>query len=449
MKKINIIYYTVISLLVFSSCRDYVEIEPESNSRELKYTSDFRALANTYSNVESGWSYPLISSDDVDFDDSYQYTVSDIIGRMYTWSNYFFVEDNQDSDWSGLYKAIYNCNVIIDGVMDSKDGTVAEKEEIMAEAKVNRAFAYLCLVNMYAPHYSSDSKDENGVPLLLTPDLFASLNRASVEAVYHQIIKDLTEAVDILPESTEFNVLPSKVAAYAVLARTYLYMANYQLAMQNAQKALDIQHTLIDFNEIAGNPYSYPVLLENPEVILSRKAAYSYVNKPLSEELVNLLVEDDLRNNVYMISGSMIYPSFTGYAFGINTYSYSNGVNMGPSVPEMYLVKAECQARLEDPQGAIATINILRENRFASGSGFEIVLGDGESALDYVLRERRMELMGRGFRWFDMKRLFLEDPSVAFNSRTYRGETISFDPEEDFVYPIFSDYIDMNPELGE
>ncbi len=450
MKKITFIYCIVLSLLLLGSCRDYVEIEPESNERELKYTSDFRALVNSYSNFEYAWSYPIISSDDTEFDDSYQYTVSDIIGRIYTWDDYFFVEDNQDSDWSNLYKAIYYCNVIIDGVMDSEKGTSSEKIEIMAEAKVHRAFAYLCLVNMYAPHYSSSAKDEKSVPLLLTPDLFASLSRATVQEVYDQIIEDLTTAIDPLPEQPEFNVLASKISAYAVLARTYLYMGNYQLALENAQYALDIQSSLIDFNDIASNPYSYPVKLENPEIILSKKALYSYINKPLSNDLISLLDDNDLRKSVYTISGSSVYPTFDGYTFGIYTYSYSNGVNMGPSVPEMYLIKAECQARL-DAVGtdAVATINELRKKRFLSGSDYEIVVGNGESALDYVLRERRIELMGRGFRWVDMKRLYLEDPSSAPVSRTYRGETITFDSETDFVYPIFSDYIDLNPELGE
>ncbi len=448
MKKITIIY-SMLSLLFLASCRDYVEIEPEGNSRELLYTTDYRALANTYSSFEYGWNYPMISSDDTYFDDSYQYSVSDIIGQIYTWGDYFFIEGNQDTDWSALYKQIYNCNVIIDGVMDSKDGTDDEKSEILAEAKVNRACAYLSLVNMYAPHYYETTKNEKSVPLLITSDLYTPLNRATIENVYNQIISDLTAAIDDLPENAEYNVLPSQTSAYSLLARTYLYMGDYELSKDYAQDALDIQNTLIDFNDIASNPYSYPAKLLNPEIIQSKMAVYSYINKPLSSELISLLEDDDLRKNVYTVSGSNIYPSFTGYAFGIYAYSYSNGVNMGPSVPEMYLIKAECQARTNDPDGAVETINALRAKRFTSGSDYEVVLENGESALDYVLKERRIELMGRGFRWFDMKRLYLENPSIAPVSRTYRGETITFDSSKDFVYPIFQDYIDKNPELGE
>ncbi len=448
MKKL-IYIYSALSLLILASCRDYVEISPEGDSRVLKYTSDYRALANTYSSFEYGWDYPLISSDDTEFDENYQNSVSDIVGRIYTWSDYIFEEGNQDTDWSNLYKQIYNCNVITDGVMDSEDGTESEKKEILAEAKVNRAFAYLSLVNMYAPHYSDETKTEKSVPLLTTSDLFTPLNRASVEDVYNQIISDLTSAVDVLPETPEYNVLPSQAAAYALLARTYLYMGKYQQALDNAQNALDIQNTLIDFNDIASNPYAYPAKLQNPEIILSKVALYGYINTPLSSDVLSLISTNDLRNNVYTVPGYYFYPSFEGVAYGVNTYSYSNGVNMGPSVPEMYLVKAECQARLNDADGAIETVNALRAKRFTTDSDYEVVLNAGGNALDYALRERRIELMGRGFRWFDMKRLYLEDSSIAPVSRTYRGETITFDPATDFVFPIFKDYIDKNPELGE
>ncbi len=448
MKKI-IYIYSALSLLIFASCRDYVEISPEGDARVLKYTWDYRALANAFSSFEYGWDYPLISSDDTEFSETYQNSVTDIVGRIYTWSDYIFEEGNQDTDWSNLYKEIYNCNVIIDGVMDSEDGTDSEKKEIMAEAKVNRAFAYLSLVNLYAPHYSATTKSEKSVPLLTTSDLFTPLNRASIEGVYSQILSDLNAAVAVLPETPEYNVLPSQVAAYALLARTYLYMGNYSLALENAQSALDIQNSLIDFNDIATNPYGYPAKLQNPEIILSKVALYAYINTPLSSDLLALLEDNDIRNNIYTISGYSVYPSFEGMAYGVNSYSYSNGVNMGPSVPEMYLIKAECQARLNNADGAIATINALRAKRFTADSDYEVVLGAGERALDYALRERRIELMGRGFRWFDMKRLYLEDSSIAPVSRTYRSETILFDPTTDFVFPIFEDYIDKNPELGE
>lgn len=446
------ILYTAALLLIFSftGCRDYVEVESVGNNRELIYTSDYRDLMNSYTTMEYGWSYPLLSSDDTEFPEDLQAKVSDIWGRIYTWSDYFFEENYQDGDWSNCYKAIYYANVVTDGVMDSKSGTNEEKVEIMAEAKVHRAFAYLSLVNEYGPHYNPATADtDKAVPLLLTSDLYAELNRASVAAVYDQIIEDLTDALDALPDVPDYDVLPSKPAAHALLARAYLYMGDYQNALEHAEAALSLKDELLDFNNYASNPYSYPVKLENPEIILSKIAVYGYYGAPLQQELLDLLADGDLRLNVYTVSGAYFTYSHNGLAFGLSVYSYTNGVNIGPSVPEMYLIKAECEARLSDASGAISTINALRAKRFDSSADYEIVLNSDDEALDYVLRERRIELMGRGFRWFDMKRFNLESGRELTMTRTYRGEEFTLEPNgAGYVYPIYQDYIDLNPELG-
>ncbi len=444
------IQYILILLITLSGCSDYVEIDYVGNERELTYTDDYRYLMNDNLVLETGWSSPLLSSDDVEFPEDYQATVSDVWGRIYTWQSYFYVEGNQDTDWANLYKTIYSCNVISDGVMSSKAGTEAEKSGILAEAKVHRAFAYLALVNMYAPHYNAaTAASTKSVPLLVTSDLYTALNRATVENVYKLIISDLTEALPNLPQTPEFNELPSKAAAYALLARTYLYMGNYDAALTNAQSALDIKGTLIDLNDYAFNPYGYPVKLENSEIILSKKASFGFDGAPLSDDLLSLVTANDIRNDVYIAAGSNFYQNpHSGVSYGIGSYSYTTGINCGPSVPEMMLIKAECQARTSNPDGAIETINSLRAKRFSTDSS--ITLGTGESALDYVLNERRIELMGRGFRWFDMKRFNLEAGKETTLVRTFDSQTYTLSPNEDTsVYPIFTDYISKNPELGE
>jgi len=452
MKTIKIQYIKLLLLVLsISACRSYVDVEPIGNERELIYTSDYRALANNYSNLENGWSYPLLSSDDVEFSESFQAKVSDIWSRIYTWNNYFFDEGNQDSDWSNLYRTIYYSNAITDGVMGSKSGTETEKEEIMAEAKVHRAFAYLTLVNMYAPHYNPETASlDKAVPLKLTSDLYVKLNRVSVDAIYTQIISDLKDALPELPQLPEFNVLPSQAAVYALLARTYLYMGNYTEALTYAKDALELQNLLNDLNQFSSNPFGYPAKLDNPEIIFSKLAMNYYKGAPLSSDLLGLLKENDLRYDVYTTPGSSFYPTHEGRSFAIGYYSYTNGINVGPSVPEMMLIKAECQARLNDSIGAILTLNKLRSKRFDNSSDYEIVLGENESALDYVLRERRIELLGRGFRWFDLKRLNMESGREVTITRTFNSKIYTLLPNSElYVYPIFKDYIKKNPELGE
>lgn len=440
----------ILPALLLNSCRDYVEVEPVGNNRILKYTSDFRGLANNYNDISGSGGIYLLASADVDFPTAYQNGVSAIWGNSYTWQDKIYDPSQGDSDWIGLYKAVYYSNVIIDGVMSSQNGTEAEKKEIYAEAFVHRAFAYLQLVNTYGPQFDpASANSEKAVPLLIKPELFSSLDRSSVQQVYDQIISDLTSALaNDIQDSPPFNVLPSKRAVYALMARTYLYMGSYQLSLENAQKALDMQKGLIDLNSFA-SPYSYPVLIENPEVIFSKTLFLSYNGAPLAQDLLSSFSPDDLRYNYFTAPGNNFYPTHTGRSFGIFTYSYSNGINVGVSVPEMYLIAAECCARTGQPQKAVEYLNILRAKRYKANTAYQVNAATNAEALNLALAERQKELIGRGFRWFDQRRLNLDPNFQKIYTRVLKGQTYTLLPNSDgYVFPINQNYIDLNPELG-
>lgn len=450
MKFIKSALYIFLPLLLLNSCRDYVEVEPVGNNRILKYTSDYRGLANNYVDLTSSGGIYLLASADVEFPATYQNGVSTIWGNSYTWQDKIYDPSQSDSDWNGLYKAIYYSNVILSGVMGSEKGTEAEKKEIYAEAFVHRAFAYLQLVNTYGPQFDPKSANsEKAVPILLKAELFSSLEKSTVGQVYDQIISDLNDAlINNIQNKPEFNVLPSKIAVYALLARTYLYMGSYQLSLDNAQKALALQNGLIDFKGMA-SAFSYPVLIENPEVIFSKTLLLTYDGAPLSTDLLNSFESDDLRYNYYTIPGNNFFPAYTGRGFGIGRYSYTNGINVGVSVPEMYLISAECYARLNQTQKAIDNLNTLRAKRYKSGTAYELSAATSKEALDLTLAERQKELIGRGFRWFDQRRLNLDPLYRKTYTRVFKGQTYTLEPNSDgYVFPINQNYIDLNPELG-
>jgi tetratricopeptide (TPR) repeat protein len=343
MKFLKFTLYIFLPVLLLNSCRDYVEVEPVGNNRILKYTSDYRGLANNYNDMTSSGGIYLLSNADAEFPTTYQNGVSTIWGNSYTWQDRIYDPSQGDADWIGLYKAVYYSNVILNGVMGSEKGTDAEKKEIYAEAFVHRAFAYLQLVNTYGPQFDpASANSEKAVPLLLKPELFSSLERSTVGQVYDQIISDLKDALaNDIQDSPQFNVLPSKRAVYALLARTYLYMGSYQLSLDNAEKALAMQNGLIDLNSLATG-FSYPVLIQNPEVIFSKTLLNGYVGIPLSNDLLNSFETNDLRYNFYTMAGTNFFPTYTGRGFGIPRYSQTTGINVGVSVPEMYLIAAEC-----------------------------------------------------------------------------------------------------------
>lgn len=450
MKLLKITLYIFLPVLLLNSCRDYVEVEPVGNNRILKYTSDYRGLANNYNDMTVAGGVYLLSNADVEFPTTYQNGVTTIWGNSYTWKDKIYDPSQGDSDWIGLYKAIYYSNVIIDGVMKSQNGSEAEKKEIYAEAFVHRAFAYLQLVNVYGPQFDPTTNNSGkAVPLLVKPLLFSSLDRNTVGEVYDQIISDLQSALaNDIQETPEFNVLPSKTAVYALLARTYLYMGSYQLSLDNAQKALELKNTLNDLKGFASG-YSYPVLIQNPEVIFSKTLLNTYNGAPLATDLLNSFESNDLRYNYYTIAGTNFYPNYQGRGFGIATYSYTNGINVGVSVPEMYLISAECYARLGNTQKAVDNLNIVRAKRYKSGSTYEVSAATSAEALNLALTERQKEFIGRGFRWFDQRRLNLDPAFQKTYTRVFKGETFTLAPNSaGYVFPINQNYIDLNPELG-
>ncbi|WP_417942234.1 RagB/SusD family nutrient uptake outer membrane protein [Flavobacterium sp. RS13.1] len=450
MKFLKSTLYILLPVLLLHSCRDYVEVEPIGNNRVLKYTSDYRGLANNYSAITASGGIYLLANADVEFPVTYQNTVNTIWANSYTWQDRIYDPSQGDSDYIGLYKAVYYSNVILDGVWSSEKGTDAEKKEIYAEAFVHRAFAYLQLVNTYGPQFDpASANSEKAVPLLLKPLLFSSLERNTVGEVYDQIISDLKNALaNDIQDTPDFNVLPSKIAVYGLLARTHLLMGQYDLSLENAQKALEMQNSLIDLKTFASG-YSYPVLIQNPEVIFSKTLLLTYNGAPLATELLNSFESNDLRYDYYTIAGNTFRPIYTGRGFGIATYSYTNGINIGVSVPEMYLIAAECYARAGQTQKAVDYLNILRAKRFKANTTYEVSAATSTEALNLVLTERQKEFIGRGFRWFDQRRLNLDPAFQKTYTRTFKGNTFTLAPNSDgYVFPINQNYIDLNPELG-
>lgn len=427
------------------SCRDYVEIDSYSK-RTLKYTNDYQLLMNDRNTFEKSFILPVVTSDDIETRNSgIQNAWNAEFRNAYVWAETYYSETQQDIGWNNLYKQIYVSNDVVDGVMDSRNGTDAEKKSIFAEALVQRAFAYLSLVNQYAPIYDpATAESKEGVPLLLTPGLFQDLKRAKLKAVYDQIVKDVNDAIEALPETPGFNTKPSKAAAYALLARTYLITRDFEKAADNAGKALAIQGTLNNLESYSVNSSSYPRKLTDPETILSKTTAGTFEAK-LNDELLGLFDVRDLRYVMFTTVDANV---------GGRRYSKQNVVSdlryVGLSVPEMILTMAEYYARIGNADKVNELLNRLRSKRFKAADYTPLALTSSSDLLGEVIKERRRELMGTGLRWFDQRRLSL-DPAFAKDVvRVFNGQTYTLSPGSNrFVYPINDAILKLNPEIGQ
>ncbi len=439
--------------MVFFSCKKYVEVEPKGKITPTK-VSDYQLLLNntTIWNVSSGTTEYL--TDDIGLIDASLLTQisSQPIYSIYQFSDYYYQVSQDDPEWNLFYKQIYTANIIIDGLPTATSGTDAQKQEMTAEAKVHRAYAYLCLVNMYAKQYDPSSADTAlGVPLLLDPTYTQSLKRESVKVIYTQILNDLNNSVSALPSSPSNKAAPLQAAAFALLARTYLYMGDYANALTNANKSLAIQSTLLDLNNYPTTGsflgLALPLAQNTSEAILLKACGSQYQDEPLqaSAEVLQLFGTKDLRYVFYTYNGPDLgNPAGRYFAY----FAPLEPRNEGPTVGEMMLIKAECLARTAQGQIALTVVNTLRKARFKPADYADLTATSDSQALSLVLQERRKELFCRGFRLFDLKRLN-NDPTMAKTvSHPFGALTLTLAPGSNrYIYPIPQSVIGANQEI--
>lgn len=452
MKKI--IYVTLVLgiLCCTTACRKYVEINPEQ-TRILKLTSDYQSLLYNSSKIQQAYYLPIFSGDDFGTDEEvWQKSLSLIVKNVYIWAENIYGNTEDDQDWSSIYSQVFIYNTIINNVMNSEGGTTEQKNAVKAAALVHRAFAYYILVNMFGKQYdAATASADPGVPLMLEPSFTADLTRASVQTVYNQISTDLETAIPSLPDKPDFITNPSKAAAYAIMARVHLNKREFTKAAQYADLTLAIQNTLLDLNDYKVNPTTtFPARLKNPEEILIKCPIAYPASFPISKDAISMYDQaNDLRYVLYLNDPKNILGSNFITGRGYFKSRFADGVFVGPSVPEVLLIKAECEARANRPGTAMELINTLRRKRYEKTNyNADLTASTGDAALHLVIDERKRELVGRGFRWFDQRRLAKDPGFINTVIRVFNGVTYTLDPGGNrYTYPIANKYIEFNPEI--
>src|SRR5690606_22559061 len=114
----------------------------------------------------------------------------------------------------------------------------------------------------------------------------------------------------------------------------------------------------------------------------------------------------------------------------------------GITTAELYLMRAECRMRSGQAILALQDLNYLLKNRYVEGDFVELQLS-GKDLLSRILLERRKELIFRGLRWMDIKRLNLENPNI-FITRIVGGKIYVLEPNDrKYALPIPEDIISL------
>lgn len=446
-------------LTLMASCDDYLDIKPKGMVIPEK-CEDYEKLLNYAQLMKASDSYPNFMTDDVflPYDDDLTggYVSLELPDqRLYTFDSEVFGDGESDGLWEYSYNRIYTYNVIIQEVMGSTQATEDHKKQVRAEALMGRAFEYLTLVNAYGKHYDpATAATDPGVPLMLDEDINkTNLQRASVQAVYDQIKKDLDEAAFDLPERPVLNAFrASKPVGYGMLARMYLYMGNYEKALENAKISLEhnsalqsiLPYEVVDVNKWIGR-INVPDRANNPENIYIRLAPYTFgLSSSVygSEDLIKLYdKEKDMRYLLY----------FTRYIDGVDSdydfwapFLYTN---MAMATPEIYLIAAECEARIGKIENAMKYINTLRDNRIKDNVA--LTASTKQEALKLVLEERRRELTFVGCtRLIDLKRLNREPEFAKTIIHEVDGVEYKLEPNSPkYILPIPPTVLRFNPNM--
>lgn len=443
--------YLLCFVAIVSGCKkDYLDIKPKGKVIPSIY-KDFRLILNSTSNMASSYGQDEFVTDNVEF---YEAQGLSYLGnssyRLHTWQNNVYVSTDNDSQWSNLYKQIYLSNVVLDGMKTATGGSEKERNQLIGEAMVHRAFAYFSLVNIYSAQYdASTASADPGVPLLLEPTTTALLVRASVQAVYDQVFIDLNKAITLLSVTSTSTYEPSLPAAYSLLARASLQIGKYPDALQYASKTLELKGALADYNDYAASPATtFPLSRNNPETLLLKNVSNSYSWFSMSHDLQNVFASSvgDLR---FQILFSTTQDPFVGYVYYMGEFLAFDTRTVGPTVAEMYLIRAECEARANNAGGAMQDVNLLRKKRILKASYVDLMASSADDALLKVLAERRRELCFRGLRLFDLKRLNKEPRFAKTLTHSYNGENFELKPNDyRYLFPIAPKLTNLNPELA-
>ena len=465
-KSISLFTVSITTLFLICGCEDFIELEaPRTETvRETVFSTDETATAAMngvytsflpYLSLFGGTLEPSAGLLSDEFLTSTQVLV---FPEMFLNA----VQPNNttlaSTFWSGPYNALYNTNSVIEGVTESVDLTADVRDQLRGEALFMRAFLHFYLVNLFGPIPYVDSTDI---------ERNTNLSRTHPSQVYQGIIEDLREAGDLMYRDFDFTdgdrVRANAFAAYALLARSYLYTEDWSNAESSATSVID-QSDLFTLD-----PLENVFLATSQESILQLASIGLFFNENISplgdmftitstpgsdgldgfswlrpESLAVFRSTSDLRINnwlgVFDPSGdSLVFPSKYKNRRFTEVNPKENTVLL--RLAEQYLIRAEARARLSNLAGAIADVDVIRARAGVTLIADSIPTILQDDLISLIWEERQRELFAEGgHRWFDLKRTGRADEILS----VVKGE--DWQPT-DVLLPIPESEIGRNANL--
>jgi hypothetical protein len=403
-------------------------------------------------------------------------------GRYLSFNNYNLTKTDgyASAVWINAYSAIKNANLIINSGLDPAKS--ANVSQLLSEAYAIRGMIYFDLVRNYGlPYTVGDPNSNPGVPIVTSFDATIKPSRASVAAVYTQVLSDLAKASSL----AKYN--QGQTMTFAATNKTRSvnssFMSSYAIKLLTArvyQNKGDWANAKLLANDVITNSGFSLVSASGVMSYWAGAAPLTSKTETMFEVTsdANNSVGDGTLANLYVpktnggsygdiLATKGFYDSFTATDTrkGLITPSTRSGqagtANYVIKYPidvinyddvkilrfsEAYLILAEAQYNLGDIAGANATLNTFATKRDPN----VVYASTGTQVLTDILNERAKEFAFEGYRFWDLVRLNLtfNKPQTQDASNNYTYTAVA-PGNINRIFPIPNDEILVNPNIAQ
>lgn len=368
--------------------------------------------------------------------------------------------------WNFFYSLIKSANELIDVVDEDKANETIR--HMLGQAYAFRGIGHAYLAQFYQKTYI-DSKDLPCVPLRLSKKETSITGRASVEKVYEQIEADLLKAIDYLDgfRRTDKQSI-NKSVAQGLLSRVYLVMNRWADAAAMAHDARqdyflnDLQEaTEWNYQDVDNHEVMWGFIpTESTTLIFASWASWHSTDGPgyagvgdgafqlIDAALYNSIPHNDVRKQLFVAPGQTVpvgknkIPEYANLKFPFVSQWLGQVVYMRAS--EMYLNEAEGLLMSGNAPGAADVMKEFMTNRVENWTA------PAAWTQADIYNQRRIELWGEGFSYFDHCRL-KQDMVRSYEGTNEPLSTQVNIPYSSYLwtYQIPLSEINDNPDINE
>ncbi|WKN44994.1 RagB/SusD family nutrient uptake outer membrane protein [Tunicatimonas pelagia] len=370
--------------------------------------------------------------------------------------------------WRNTYLRMQWANDALENIpqiSDSRLDVNNKRENLLGEAHFVRAYQYFYLTRLYGR-----------VPLVLdvtktVEEEAVNVTRNSLPEVFDQIISDLEQAIDLLPEEQETEqftrIRATKGAARALLAKVYLWRGHKDFGGGNAdfEEAASLAEQVISsslYSLVDGVNYA-DIFTVNGQLTSESIWEISFENDEVNGNALHNEFQPGPIGRVRNVPTQKLLDAFDARPGDLRRAITIKEVDVPEdNNNELFYTGKHEQVGLDDPNVVVLrladiilvraealnelgrtteAIDLLNQIRTRAGLA-PVTVSSQDEVRNAILEERLVELAFEGKRWYDLKRHDIAVQEVESLSEE-NGNT------HQVLWPVPQDDRDRNPNLDQ